>query len=282
MKTLLVSLFAALYFQVAISQDQNTFQSKKLVKLWESPNSFKTPESVCFDPSHDVLYISNIDGKPTDKDGNGFISRLGTDGAIKELRWVTGLNAPKGMGIVDGTLYVTDIDRIAAIDIKSGAIEKFYEFPEAKFLNDIAVDVKGAVYVSDMASTRIYRIFEDKTETWLDNEVLTGPNGLYVDNDFLLIGCNKIVRVGLDDRVLSVWLDNTGGIDGLEAIGDGRYIFSDWQGHVYVAGKDKQIEKVLDTTPANINAADIEFIPGKNLLFIPTFGDNRVMAYRLN
>ena len=77
------------------------------------------------------------------------------------------------------------------------------------------------------------------------------------------------------------WLEETGGIDGLEGVGDGRYLFSDWSGNVYLVGKDKKIEKIMDTTPAGINAADIEFIPEKKLLLVPTFGDNRIMAYEL-
>ena len=263
------------------AQDSKIFQSDKLVKKWETPATLLIPESVCFDPESQIIYVSNIDGKSTEKDGHGFISTLSREGEILELRWVSGFNAPKGMGIYKDILYVSDIDRVAAIDIKSKSILKFYEFPEAKFLNDIAVDQNGAVYVSDMMSTRIYRIFEGKTETWLDDEILTSPNGLFVEAEQLMIGCKKIVRVGLEDKKIAVWLENTGGIDGLEATGDGRHIFSDWQGNVYLAGTDKKTEKILDTSLAGINAADIEFIPSLNLLLVPTFNDNRVMAYEL-
>jgi hypothetical protein len=40
--------------------------------------------------------LSNIDGKPDEKDGRGFISKISpVNGTIIELNWVTGLNAPK-------------------------------------------------------------------------------------------------------------------------------------------------------------------------------------------
>jgi hypothetical protein len=265
----------------SIAQDNKIFQSDKLDKKWETAAVLKVPESVCFDQESRLLFVSNIDGKPTEKDGNGFIAIVSLDGSVSKGPWITGLNAPKGMGIFKGILYVSDIDRVAAIDMATKKIINFYEFPEAKFLNDIAIDQKGAVYISDMNSNRIYRIYEGKTEIWLDDKVLTGPNGLFVDENQLLIGCNKIVSVGLEDKKIIVWLDNTGNIDGLEGTDDGRYLFSDWQGSVYLVEKDKKITKLLVTSTEGINAADIEFIPSMNLILVPTFNDNRVMAYEL-
>jgi sugar lactone lactonase YvrE len=267
--------------QPAISQNIATFQGDKLIKKWETAPVFKVPESVCFDPESRILYVSNIDGKPTEKDGNGYIAMLSPDGTLTKGRSITGFNAPKGMGIYKGTLYVTDIDRVAVIDLKSFSIVRFYDFPEAKFLNDIAVDQKGSVYISDMMSSRIYRIYDGKAEVWLDNEMIANPNGLFVEDDQLLIGCGKIVKASLADKKMTILVDDTGSIDGLEGTGDGRYLFSDWQGNVYLTGTDKKIEKLLDTSAAGINAADIEYIPSMHLLLVPTFNDNRVMAYEL-
>jgi len=262
-----------------IAQDAKTFRSDKLVKKWETTTELLVPESVCFDPAGNVLYVANINGKPTDKDGNGFISKLSTDGKILELKWVTGLNAPKGMGIYKGKLFVTDINRVAEIDIKSVKILRYYDFPEARFLNDIAVDQNGTVYISDMMGTSIYRIYDGKSEKWLDDKFITAPNGLFIDENQLMIGCNKIIRAGITDKKITTWLTNTGAIDGLKGTGDGRYLFSDWTGNVYLIGTDEKIEKILDTSSAGINAADIEFIPSMKLLLVPTFNDNRVMAY---
>lgn len=280
MKSSLTLVIFALATLTAHSQNL-ILQSDKLVKKWETPATLLTPESVCYDPTAGILYVSNINGKSLEKDENGFISKLSLDGKITELRWVSGLNAPKGMGIFKGKLFVTDIDRVARIDLASGTIEKFFDFPGSQYLNDIAVDKNGAVYISDMMASRIYRITGDSSETWLDDPMLTSPNGLFVDNDKLMIGCQKILSADLKDKKLQLWLDKTGGIDGLEAVGDGRYLFSDWTGNVYLVDKNKKIEKILDTTPSKINAADIKYIPEKKLLLIPTFGDNRVMAYEL-
>jgi DNA-binding beta-propeller fold protein YncE len=263
------------------SQDAQIFQSDKLTRKWETPQTLKVPESVCYDPEGNIFYVSNVNGKPTEKDGNGFISKINPDGTMNMLNWATGLSAPKGMGIYKSKLYVTDIDRVAEIDMATGKIVNLYKFPYAKFLNDIAIDNRGAVYISDMMSTRIYRIYEGKSETWLDDTTLTNPNGLFAESGHLVIGCNKIVKVGYTSKSITVWLGGTGSIDGLEAVGDGRYLFSDWNGNIYLAGTDKKVDKILDTTPAGINAADIEYIPSKKLLLVPTFNDNRIMAYEL-
>ena len=59
------------------TQDVKIFQSDKLVKKWETAPVFKVPESVCY-AGGNLLYVANINGKPTDKDGNGYISMITT------------------------------------------------------------------------------------------------------------------------------------------------------------------------------------------------------------
>jgi hypothetical protein len=253
----------------------------ELVKAWETDAVFSVPESVCYEPGENVLYIANINGNPTDQDSNGFISKCSLNGEILELKWAEGLHAPKGMGIHGGRLFVSDINRVAEIDLADGKIVRFYEVPEATFLNDIDIDGKGRVYISDMMDTKIYRIADSAIGLWIDDPVLTGPNGLYALEGQLMIGCKKIVKAGLEDKTLEVWLSDTGGIDGLESTGDGRFLFSDWQGSVYLVNEDRSINKILDLTTERKNAADIEFIPSKKMLFVPTFGANTVIAYKL-
>lgn len=274
----------SLSFLLALSLKQVPLrgQTPALVKAWETAPEFSIPESVCWDSSGITLYVSNINGKPTEKDGNGFISKISSEGKVIDKEWVTGLNAPKGMGICGKSLFVTDIDRVAEIDLLSGKILHFYEAPGAGFLNDIAVGPEGDVYVSDMAGTTIYRISQQKLTTWLSDPLLTNPNGLFVEGQFLMIGCKKIVRVPLAGDKPGLWLDGTGSIDGLEGTGDGRFLFSDWTGNVYLVNERQEIVRLLDLTGEKKNAADIEYIPSKKLLLVPTFSANTVIAYILS
>ena len=78
-------------------------QKHQLVKLWETDSTLKVPESVLYDAQNNVLYVSNIDGTdPWGKDGAGSIGKVGTDGKIIAGEWITGLNAPKGLALVNG------------------------------------------------------------------------------------------------------------------------------------------------------------------------------------
>ena len=107
-----------LLFILVASQAQH-----QLVKLWETDSTLKVPESVFFDGKNKVLYVANIDGKdPWGKDGKGSVGKVGLDGKIIAVDWVTGLNAPKGMGLFKNKLYVADLTELVVIDIIRGMI----------------------------------------------------------------------------------------------------------------------------------------------------------------
>jgi DNA-binding beta-propeller fold protein YncE len=253
----------------------------ELTELWATAADLKTPESVLYDRTEKVLYVSNINGDPSKKDGNGFISKLSLDGTIITLQWVSGLNAPKGMGIAGGYLYAADIDRIVKIDTAKAEVVKTYPVAGAQFLNDITVGADGSVYVSDMGARAIYILQNDKVSLFLKSEELNRPNGIFFENNVLLVGTDgKIMSIDTASKKVSIYIDGTGGIDGLEGLGNHTYIISDWAGKVQLVSKAEK--KVLsDTSAQNINAADIEVIPEARQLFIPTFFDNRVVAYKL-
>src|ERR1700712_245282 len=100
----------------SLSFTEMSAQEHALVKLWQTDTLLKTPESVLFDAGDKLLYVSNINGQPWEKDGNGSIGKVGLDGKIINANWVTGLNAPKGLGRYKNLLYAADIDNVAVID----------------------------------------------------------------------------------------------------------------------------------------------------------------------
>ena len=111
-----------------------------LAPLWNLTGDFNAPESAYYDAGSDAVFVSSINGQILEKDGNGFISRLSTDGKVVSAKWVTGLNAPKGLRSVGGTLWVSDIDEVLAIDIASARILRRVRVDGAQFLNDLARD----------------------------------------------------------------------------------------------------------------------------------------------
>src|SRR6478672_7313382 len=125
-------------------------------KLGETP-AMKTPESVRYDSDLDVFFVSNINGNPSQHDGNGFIAvvRADSTGVMKMLvesgkNGVT-LDAPKGLAVVGDTLWVADINHMRAFNKRTGAKVADIDLSSqhAMFLNDVAVGGDGAVYVTD-------------------------------------------------------------------------------------------------------------------------------------
>ena len=257
--------------------------SQSLSKAWTSKSIFSTPESVFYDSDRNQIYVSNINGQPTDKDGNGYISLLSDEGTIKKQKWVEGLNAPKGMAVFGGNLFVTDIDRIAIIDIKKGKISKLIDVPGAQFLNDMVADQTGRIYFSDMTTNKILIYENGNITVWLEEAILVSPNGMAFEDGKVLIGCkNYLLSVDPETKNINILVSETGGIDGLIPLGDGYYVISDWSGKIQFISTSKSPVTLQNTSGQKIQAADLGYIPDQKLILIPTFFDNRVIAKKLN
>jgi sugar lactone lactonase YvrE len=254
-----------------------------LTLQWTTDTVLTTCESVLYDEANAVLYVSNINGDPSTKDGNGSIAKVGLDGKIIEAQWVKGLDAPKGMGIANGKLYAADVDKIVEIELASGKILNKFVVDSAQFLNDITVDAAGRIYVSDMDRSNIVLLQDGKVSIWMD-KLSNKPNGLFAEENRMLVAfwdSKTLQAIDLTSKMVEMKADSIDNPDGIEAVGDGGYLVSSWNGMVHYVASDGKVTKLLDTTADQVSAADIEFIPAKNLLLVPTFFKNTVMAYEL-
>ncbi|HTH54510.1 MAG TPA: hypothetical protein VL728_00605 [Cyclobacteriaceae bacterium] len=261
----------------------STLQAQKLELKWKTDTVLRVPESVLYDAERKVLYVANIDGKPDGKDGVGFISKISPSGKIENLKWVTGLDAPKGMGVYKGKLYVADISRVDVIDIASGKISDKIEIEGAKFLNDVTIDKNGKVFVSDTGTGKIFTLNGNKAELYFESAEFKGVNGLLAEgndiyvvdfangNNYLLSADKNLKKIGMSSQ----------GADGVVALGKGAHLVSSWHGEVYYVSATGEAKKLLDTKEKKINAADIEYDAKSKMLFVPTFFANSVMAYEL-
>lgn len=255
----------------------------------------EAPESAYFDEARNVLYVSNVNGEPTVKDGNGFISRVSLTGEMLEAQWVSGLDAPKGL-VSDGvTLYVSDIDRLVAIDIASGNVSGTWQAEGAIFLNDTAIDAGGRVYVSDMIAQKIHVLADGTLSVLAEGDALQHPNGLNMLEGKLLVapwgvGLQPDFTTTTGGHLITVDLESgavaplgsgapVGNLDGLEPDGKGNWIVSDWiAGAVYRIANDGTRELLLDL---DMGSADLEYIPDQSLLIVPMMLNNTLVAYRI-
>jgi hypothetical protein len=261
---------------------QEAFLSNKLVKVWSTPSGLNVPESSHYNPYDNIIYVSNIVGKHDVKDGEGFISKLNTKGEFIEKEWVKGLNAPKGITCSKTKLYVTDIDRVVEISLKSGKILKEYRNAKSKSLNDVCVAANGRVYVSDDSGDCIFYVGKDSLEILVQSKSLGGMNGIFANANLLYLGSKgNFISIDQNTKVITVLQEKAGYLDGIEQVAPNVFVTSDWNGHVQLITVGKGVEKLLDTTPLKINAADVGYIPALKLLLVPTFLDNKIVAYKL-
>lgn len=263
----------------------------------------QTPESALHDPEADVYLVSNINGGPLEEDGNGFISRISPEGEVLELRWIDGqqagvtLNAPKGLAVGEGVLYISDIDVVRLFDRATGEPLGAWEVPEADFLNDLSVGPDGAVYVTDTAirfdesgavptgTDAVYR-FEPEDgarSVVLQDEALSGPNGIVATGEGALVvtfGADELYRITPDGaRTLLAQLPQ-GQLDGLVRLPGGALLVSSWaaQAIYRVEGDAEEAGAAAVAVVQGVpSPADIGYDETRGRLLIPVFNENRLL-----
>ena len=258
----------------ASAQAQHTLQ-----KLWETEATLAIPESVLPDDKNDVLYVSLINGGPWEADGKGGVAIVSKRGDILNDQWIAGLNAPKGLGKYNNKLYVADLREVVVIDINSKRITAHIPVAGSQNLNDLTIDAKGVIYVSDSKLNQVYRIEKGNAEVYLTN--LPSANGVKaIGNDLYILTSKDIYRAGPDKKLNKIGELEHGG-DGIEPVGNGDFIVSSWSGYIYYLDKTGKTDLVLDTHDQQKNTADIGYEPAKKIVYVPTFMGKSVVAYQL-
>jgi hypothetical protein len=251
-----------------------------LTLLWETADSLMTNESVLFDGTSGLLYVSNIGGQdPQAKDGKGSIGTVSLDGKILNPAWVSGLNSPKGMAISNGKLYVTDIDELVEIDIATAKVSKKWKVEGSQFLND-AASHDGTVYFTDMRTGKVHAFANGKISTISEGHA--NINGIEIDADGTIYGLDGsgLIKWNADGTTTLLNSEVIGG-DGLIILGDGNFVASRWPGEIWFANDSTQT-LILDTKAIESNTADIGFNPSEKVIYVPTFFKNKVAAYKLD
>lgn len=267
-----------------------------LAKAFGLPN-LRGPEAVLHDEEQDVYFVSNTDGSPAAKDGKGFIARITPDGKIAELKFIDGLDAPKGMAIRNTELWVADIDRLHAFDRVTGAhLTTLNLGPHgAVSLVDVAIGPDDAVYVTDSdvrikgerervraGDGRVFRVTgENEIEVIFSGEELRSPSAIEWDGTRFLIAqaYGKEVLAWNPGTATKAVLRGPGAFGGLVVLPSGAVIVSSHHDdalHIAYGGGELRPLFARRPTPAGIG-----FDRKRNRLLIPSFDGDWLEGWTL-
>ena len=262
-------------------------------EIWRA-SGLEQPESALFDAANKRIIVSNIVGNPGQADGNGYLSLLSLDGKTVTQHWTDGMDAPKGMAISGGKLYVADITKIRVVDLASGKLVSTIDVPNAVFLNDMTADASGKVYVTDMLADAIYRIDGETPELFVKDAVLASPNGVFAEGNRLIVASwgkgikadfstaepGGLLAVDLASKAISPLpgAQNFADLDGVIAIGDSIYATAYMTGTLYRYRQGGTPEPVATFKPGS---ADIG-TDGKSTIYVPLMNEGLVAALKLD
>lgn len=246
-------------------------------------------ESVAYDAQRNNLYVSVMAGQ---EKGDGSIAIVSPEGKIKNADFVKDLDNPKGIAIHGTKLYVSDVTFLYEIDINSGKVLNKFTGYNSKSLNDVAIDEKGQVYVSDMGTSSIYRLDEKGNfEIWHTSPNLETPNGLLIiKNNLYIAGWRssetanseepkgRFLKLNMDTKKLKkITPKELGNLDGIQKYDQNNFLVSDWgTGNIYKISQNGKSQVVLKTEKS---AGDLLYIPEQQLLAIPMNFQNKVLLY---
>ena len=266
---------------------------------------FDSPESAVYDSTQNVWYVSNIVGGATDKDHNGFISRLKGDGTLDSLHFVKSgtngalLDGPKGLALHGDTIWAADIDVARAFDKRTGKPLATVDFRPLKalMLNAIAIGPDGRVYITDTAirmqngqpqhvgPDRIFVIGAGhKAAVAVQDSAMDGPNGISWDGSrkqFLVVGFMgpAITSWAPGDRKVKRITSGIGKFDGNAVLADGRALVSSWaDSSLYVMSRDSLTKVVAGSLPT---PADLHVNSRSMEVAIPLSSQNEVVFYKV-
>ena len=261
--------------------------------LWEV-DGLAMPESVLWDAGTRLFYVSSMGVDPMAKDGDGSIATIDAAGTVQDMAFATGLDSPKGMAVSDGTLFVSDIDSVKAIDMASGQVTATYTGAGVVFLNDVTIGTDGTVYVSDTFGNAVFKLAGEQLELVAQGEGLGGANGLMPGPEGKLLVANLGDVSGGFENIVPGWvvsLDLASGaiepygateppgiLDGIVSDGKGGVILTDNGAgtvlHQMPGGAPEVIAKIA------AGAADLDYDSAAGVVLVPITPEGRVVALK--
>ncbi len=267
----------------------------------EEGRAYDAPDQAVWHAPSESWFVSNLGGGISlERDNYGWITRTDKSGEIIDSFWIgkeEGMHAPSGMIATEQFLFVCDRDGVHQIDINQKKITNFYPLPGGEFINDIAMSSNGDLYISDFFGNRIYKLPADtrKAEVWLETTDLQAPDGLYMDNDRLIVACwgvltgpatfetskvGDLLSIDLGSKEITTLVKNVGNLEGITKIGKCYYI-TDWAaGNLLKVNPKKQSFEVI--LSGLINPTDPNYAAELGVLAFPQHGTNQVLFLKMD
>ena len=258
------------------------------------------PEALSFDASQNVYFVSNVNGSPGVRDGNGFISRITADGTMDSLHFIQGgrdgvqLDAPMGSRVQGDTLWVLDIDKLRGFDTKSGKPYVTVDLSPLKalFLNDLAIDSTGEFYITDTGvlvaangmdshpgPDRILHVAHDRSISVAASTALfSSPDGIAWDQRakrFILapFAGPSVQEWRIGDAGPKDIAQGKGMFDGVEVERDGTILITSWNdSSVSTLEGQKLVPRI---TKLGYQPADVSMDAGRSRVGIVSIVANR-------
>jgi sugar lactone lactonase YvrE len=254
-KTVIVGFISLLIFSCKSNKEKESINTKETSKVEEAkivqelPNSFPLketslyPEGIVYNEANKKTYVGSY--------FKGKIITVGLDGKMNDfvsdetLVAVVGLaidnknnrllvcNSDAGISQRSDKSTIGQLAQVIAYDLTTGEKLKTMDlsklFPGGHFLNDLVLDAKGNIYVTDSFSPVIYKIdTNDIPSVLVSNYNFKVPQGtfglngiVYHTDNYLIVGRSfggKLYKVALDNskNVEEIKLNiNVNSLDGL-------------------------------------------------------------------
>ncbi len=241
---------------------------------WIAEGEFCEPETVLPLPD-DSLLVSNVCGFT--ETGTGFLSLLDSDGNTIDWRIVDDLDAPLGMALHRGLIYVVDNNQVKTF--RWPGLESVSTIAlETAVANDIAVAPDDSVYVTDTSRGEVVVVDPGLEQSvFIEEGRFPGANGIHINNDDLYIGGAQLWHVDRTDlAVTKIGPDWLADIDGIEQEADGTLQVTP------VGGPLIRLDNPPEVLGGDgVSGTNHGYSERLGLALIPTGFDNTVIAIRL-
>lgn len=277
MKNLFLLLFLNVFVSLGWAQNAQLIGQSEAV--------FRDPESIVFDEKRQCYYISNMDkSTPVEELLTDPISMMSFDGKNIEVNWMTVFSTPTGLLLHGDQLYVVERNGIAIVDIDNKNVIQRIAIPNTGYLNDLTIDQKGRIFVTDSEKGQIFCIENGESSLWYQTSSNGGLNGILSDGKNLIFGDNgdhTLKRIKIKNKkVKNITVLGEGNIDGIQKLKKNTYLVSHFLGNLYHIQKKGRVQEIFNSRDKNLFIADFTYLPRFHMLAIPSLRTHHIFFLR--